>query len=211
MATQTIREPRKNRDPSKQTNLPHSIALKQTPEPLAFVNAESRQSTTLSRTHTRTRARSAWGAVCGCLVENVQGLLNQLHCVPRSIPPGTDQIRQRHWRVGGCVWVSCRKHTRSAQSIALRPKINSTRHQTNPAKTSAGGGCVGSVVKTMQGLLDLLRCPAKSILPSTDQIRRKSNAPVLCCRRIPGPGGTSAPCDGTGSYRHLSSSAKKQQ
>ena len=120
--------------------------------------------------------------VCGPVVENIHGLLNQLHCVPKSIPPGTaeqmrqkhrrvglrgvccrkrkvcstihcavpsraptstlpgtDQIRQRHQRVGSCVRVSCRKHAKFAQSIALS-QINPTKHRTNAAKTSARRG-----------------------------------------------------------------------
>ncbi len=39
------------------------------------------------------------GVVRGSLAENKQGLVNQLHSVPGSIPPGTDQIRQHINRV----------------------------------------------------------------------------------------------------------------
>ena len=121
--------------------------------------------------------------VCGPVVENIHGLLNQLHCVPKSIPPGTEQMRQKHRRVGLC-GVCCRKHARSARSIASCPVVPQHQFYQAPIKSgkniSAWGAACGSLVGNMQGLLNQLHC-LKSIPPSTEQMRQKHRRGVGVC------------------------------
>ncbi len=81
---------------------------------------------------------SVWGAACGSPVENMQSLLNQLHCL-KSTPPGRTNAAKtsaRRGRLRAC----CRKHN-TVCSINCTVSQNPAKHFRNGTTTRRAAAC----------------------------------------------------------------------
>ena len=102
---------------------------------------------------------SAWGGCMGRLAKtnkvwSIDCIVSQ-HQFHQAPIQSCNHISAR----GGVARVACRKQTRSGQSIALCPRINSTRHRSNPATHHRVWGVVrGSPAGNLPGLVNQLHC-----------------------------------------------------